>query len=70
LQVRRSPVSSAIVILSLALGIGFNTAIFSLADQALVRGFAGQMDAAPRGPGADNARADGRRDMDVEKEGR
>src|SRR6202044_3455909 len=39
-------------------------------DQALVRGFAGQMDAAPRGPGADNARADGRRDMDVEKEGR
>src|SRR6202021_2543058 len=39
-------------------------------DQALVRGFAGQMDAAPRGPGADNARADGRMDMDVEKEGR
>jgi hypothetical protein len=28
------------------------------------------MDAAPRGPGADNARADGRMDMDVEKEGR
>jgi F0F1-type ATP synthase membrane subunit b/b' len=28
-------------------------------DQALVRGFAGQMDAAPRGPGADNARVDG-----------
>jgi F-type H+-transporting ATPase subunit b len=27
-------------------------------DQALVRGFAGQMDAAPRGPGADNARGD------------
>lgn len=27
-------------------------------DQALVRGFAGQMDAAPRGPGADNIRAD------------
>ncbi|MGA9981700.1 MAG: ATP synthase F0 subunit B [Candidatus Sulfotelmatobacter sp.] len=27
-------------------------------DQALVRGFAGQMGAAPRGPGADNARAD------------
>ena len=26
-------------------------------DQALVRGFAGQMDAAPRGPGADNAGA-------------
>jgi predicted permease len=37
LQVRRSPVSAAIVILSLALGIGFNAGIFSLADQALVR---------------------------------
>jgi len=37
LQVRRAPVSTAIVILSLALGIGFNTGIFSLADQALVR---------------------------------
>jgi F-type H+-transporting ATPase subunit b len=35
-------------------------------DQALVRGFAGQMDAAPRGPGANNARGDGRAD----KEGR
>jgi len=34
-------------------------------DQALVRGFAGQMDAAPRGPGADNARPD-----DVRGEGR
>ena len=39
-------------------------------DQALVRGFAGQIDAAPRGPGADNARADGRMDMEMEKEGR
>ena len=52
-------------------------------DQALVRGFAGQMDAAPRGPGADNARADGRADdgregrmnmdrldLDIDKEGR
>jgi len=41
-------------------------------DQALVRGFAGQMDAAPRGPGADNARADGRMDMDMDinKDGR
>ena len=42
-------------------------------DQALVRGFAGQMDAAPRGPGADNARADGRMNMDdtdMNKEGR
>jgi predicted permease len=37
LQIRRGPVSTAIVILSLALGIGFNTGIFSLADQALVR---------------------------------
>jgi predicted permease len=36
-EVRRSPVATAIVILSLALGIGFNSGIFSLADQALVR---------------------------------
>ncbi|MPY91260.1 MAG: FtsX-like permease family protein [Luteitalea sp.] len=36
-QVRRSPVSAATIILSLALGIGANTAIFSLADQALLR---------------------------------
>jgi hypothetical protein len=36
-QMRRSPVSTAIIILSLALGIGVNTAIFSLADQALLR---------------------------------
>jgi F-type H+-transporting ATPase subunit b len=44
----------------------------SATDQALVRGFAGQMDAAPRGPGADNARADGRVDvdMDMDKDGR
>jgi F-type H+-transporting ATPase subunit b len=44
-------------------------------DQALVRGFAGQMDAAPRGPGADNARVDGRTDngrmnVDTDEEGR
>src|SRR6185295_17040953 len=31
LQVRSSPLTAAIVILSFALGIGFNTAIFSLA---------------------------------------
>ena len=37
LQIGRAPVSASIVILSLALGIGFNTGIFSLADQALVR---------------------------------
>ena len=36
-QIRSSPVSTATVIVSLALGIGFNTAIFSLADQALLR---------------------------------
>lgn len=36
-RIRKSPVWSATVILSLALGIGFNTAIFSLADQALLR---------------------------------
>ena len=36
-QIRSSPVSTATVVLSLALGIGVNTAIFSLADQALLR---------------------------------
>jgi hypothetical protein len=36
-RIRNSPVSTSTVILSLALGIGFNTAIFSLADQALLR---------------------------------
>ena len=36
-RIRKSPVWSATVILSLALGIGFNTAIFSLTDQALLR---------------------------------
>ena len=36
-QLRHSPVSTLTVILSLALGIGANTAIFSLADQALLR---------------------------------
>jgi F-type H+-transporting ATPase subunit b len=35
-------------------------------DQALVRGFAGQMDAAPRGPGADNALA-GRARIDIDR---
>jgi predicted permease len=36
-QMKSSPLSTATVILSLALGIGVNTAIFSLADQALWR---------------------------------
>jgi predicted permease len=36
-QVRSSPGTTATIVLSLALGIGVNTAIFSLADQALVR---------------------------------
>ncbi|MPY91259.1 MAG: FtsX-like permease family protein [Luteitalea sp.] len=36
-QIRRSPVSAATIILSLALGIGANTALFSLADQTLLR---------------------------------
>ncbi len=36
-QAISSPVSTATVVLSLALGIGVNTAIFSLADQALLR---------------------------------
>src|SRR5215510_2229240 len=36
-RIRKSPVCSATVILSLALGIGFNTAIFSLTDQVLLR---------------------------------
>lgn len=36
-QMRLAPVSSAIIVLSLVLGIGLNTAIFSLADQTLIR---------------------------------
>ena len=36
-QMKSSPASTAIIILSLALGIGVNTAIFSLADQVLWR---------------------------------
>ncbi len=36
-QMRRSPISTATIVASLALGIGLNTGIFSLADQALVR---------------------------------
>ncbi len=36
-QMKREPVATAIIVLSLALGIGVNTAIFSLADQALLR---------------------------------
>jgi predicted permease len=38
IEAARTPVATAIVVLSFALGVGFNTAIFSLADQALVRG--------------------------------
>lgn len=36
-RVGSSPVSATIIVLSLAVGIGVNTAIFSLADQALIR---------------------------------
>jgi predicted permease len=36
-QIRSAPVWAATIILSLALGIGANTAIFSLADQTLLR---------------------------------
>ncbi len=36
-QMRRSPISTATIVMSLALGIGLNTGIFSLADQTLVR---------------------------------
>ncbi len=36
-SLKNSPIATAVVIVSLALGIGFNTAIFSLADQALLR---------------------------------
>jgi predicted permease len=36
-SLKASPLSTATIIVSLALGIGFNTAIFSLADQTLLR---------------------------------
>ena len=36
-QMRNSPIATVAIILSLGLGIGATTAIFSLADQALVR---------------------------------
>lgn len=36
-SLKASPLSTATVVVSLALGIGFNTAIFSLADQTLLR---------------------------------
>src|SRR5687767_1591122 len=36
-QLRASPVASAVAILSLALGIGANTAIFSLIDRLVLR---------------------------------
>src|SRR5450755_3135608 len=36
-QIRKSPAFAAVAILTLALGIGANTAIFTLLDQALLR---------------------------------
>jgi predicted permease len=36
-RMRRTPVATATIVLSLAIGIGATTALFSLADQALVR---------------------------------
>jgi hypothetical protein len=36
-QVKISPISAVTIVLSIALGIGASTAIFSLADQALFR---------------------------------
>lgn len=36
-SLRNSPLTTATIVISLALGIGFNTAIFSLADQTLLR---------------------------------
>ena len=36
-QMRKAPVFTAVAILTLALGIGANTAVFTLLDQALLR---------------------------------
>ena len=36
-SLRKAPVFTAVAVLSIALGIGANTAVFTLADQVLIR---------------------------------